>query len=351
MKLSLGILAFNEAENIGRMIQSLCQQTIFQRRYPNSARLNSSVFQTVAQTTPQRLHARHLNSNLPPALPGMSLKSTVHVIPQAGKCNAWNIFVHELSDRNSSYLGLMDADIFSLSPDSIANMVRLLLVNSHVQVATDRPIKTISEGKAPRWYRKFSLATSRVGDPAIDSICGQLYIGRAQTLRQIWIPSGLFAEDGFIRACIVTDCFRSAEDVSRVRRAEGASHSFEGEAEVRSIIRHQKQLVIGNYINMLLFGFLWSVSSGEDNPLRRLRSECENNPAWVGNLIRDNVASSSEFVLPKSFTWSRWHRLKGLSLLRKIAAFPVVFGGWIFDFYVARISEATLRRGQGLGVR
>ena len=106
-----------------------------------------------------------------------------------------------------------------------------------------------------------------------------------------------------------------------------------------SIIRHQKQLVIGNYINMLLFGFLWSVSAGEANPLYRLRSEFENNPAWVGNLIRDNVTSSSEFFLPKSFTWSRWRRLKGLSLLRKIAAFPVVFGGWIFDFYVARISE------------
>ena len=168
MKLSLGILAFNEADNIGRMIQSLCQRTILKHGCPNSARLNSSVFQTDTQMTPQRLHARAINSDLPPALPGMFLNSTVHVIPQAGKCNAWNVFVHELSDRNSSYLGLMDADIFSLSRDSIANMVRLLLVDYHVQVATDRPIKTISEGKAPTWYRNFSLATSRVGDPGID---------------------------------------------------------------------------------------------------------------------------------------------------------------------------------------
>jgi hypothetical protein len=271
------------------------------------------------------------------------------VIPLGDKCNAWNVFIHELSDRDSSYLGLMDADILFLEPDAIANTVRLLMGYAHVRVATDRPTKTISEGKGRWWFRKFSLATSGVGNVGVHAICGQMYIGRAQMLREIWLPPGLPVEDGFIRACIVTDCFRSTEDATRVGRAEGASHSFEGEAELGSIIRHQKRLIIGNYINMLLFGFLWKVSSAEDNPLCRLRRECENNPAWLKNLVHDNITASGFFFLPKSFTWQRWKRLKGRSLLGKISAFPIVFGGWIFDVYVARLSEIALRRGQGVG--
>lgn len=351
MKLSLAILAFNEAENIGGMIESLCQQTIFRNAVPEITEIELFCIPNGCTDDTAAVARAALDANLPPAPPGTSLNSTVHVISQAGKCNAWNVFVHELSDRNASYLGLMDADIFSISPDSIANMVRVLLADGQAQVATDRPIKTIPERKSRAWFRKFSLASSSLGDPGVDAICGQLYLGRATALRQIWIPSGLFAEDGFIRACIVTDGFRSAEDFSRVKRAPGASHCFEGEVELTSIIRHQKNLVIGGYINMLLFGFLWKIAASEDNPLGRLRSECENNPAWVKNLIRDNIAASSCFFLPKSFTWNRWERLKGLHLLGKLRAFPIVFGGWIFDVYVARLSEVALRRGHGLGVR
>ena len=351
MKLSLGILAFNEAENIGDMLRSLCQQSIFHHAVPELTEIELFCIPNGCTDDTAAVARAALDANFAPAPSGTSLKATVHVISQAGKCNAWNVFTHELSDRNASYLGLMDADIFSLSPDCIANMVRLLLMNPHIQVATDRPIKTIPKGRAPAWFRKFSLASSAVGDPGIHAICGQMYLGRAQALRQIWLPSGLFVEDGFIRGCIVTDCCRAPEDLNRVRRAEGASHCFKGESDLRSIIRHEMNIRTGNYINSLLYRFLWSVSSSETNPVDRLRSECQKNPSWVRNLIRDDLAASSDFFARRSVIRKRWRRLKGLSPLRKITAFPVVFGGWIFDLYVARLSEAALRRGQGLGVR
>ena len=343
MKLSLGILAFNEAENIGRMIQSLCQQTIFHHGVDGISEIELFCIPNGCTDDTAGIARAAFDANLPPAPPGTSLKSTVHAILQAGKCNAWNVFVHEVSDRDASYLCLMDADIFALAPESIANMIRLLMTDPHIQVATDRPIKTIPEGKSHGWFRKFSMASSGVGDPGIHAICGQMYMGRAEALRQIWIPSGLFCEDGFIRASILTDYFRSAEDFRRVLRAESASHRFEGEVNLRSLVRHEKNIVIGSYINKVLYGFLYKVASSEANPLFRLRAECERDPSWVRNLVRDQMTASGPFFIPKSWTRRRWLRLKGLGFLGKLKTFPIVSVGWIFDVYSEFISRGDLK--------
>jgi glycosyltransferase involved in cell wall biosynthesis len=349
VKLSLGILAFNEAENIGRMIQSLCQQTIFHHGVDGISEIELFCIPNGCTDDTAAIARAAFDANLPPAPRGTFLKSTVHVIPRACKCNAWNVFVHEVSDRDASYLCLMDADIFDLAPESIANMIRLLMTDPHIQVATDRPIKTIPEEKSHGWFRKFSMASSGVGDPGIHAICGQLYMGRAEALRQIWIPSGLFCEDGFIRASILTDYFRSAEDFRRVLRADAASHRFEGEVNLRSLVRHEKNIVIGSYTNKVLYGFLYNVASSEANPLFRLRAECQKDPSWVRNLVREQMTASGPFFIPKTWTRRRWLRLKGLGFLGKLKTFPVVFVGWMFDVYMARLSEIELRRRQGLG--
>lgn len=349
MIVSLGILAYNESANIDAMIASLCEQSLFRGAVPEVTHVEVvCVANGCTDDTSARARdalARGLAS--PP--PGMTFHTVVRDVEKGDKCNAWNIYVHEASNPAATYLSLLDADIHFLTPDTLANTVRLLQSDPRALVATDRPVKTLPEAKSSALVRKFSLATSGLGDPGVNAICGQMYLGRSETLRSIWIPPGLPVEDGFIRACVVTKGFLAEEDILRVRRAENASHSFEGETRLGSIIHHHKRMFIGNYINSLLYGYLWNVSPEGGPPLAQLRASCERDPAWVGGLIRSKLATSGRYFMPKALTRKRWTRLSKLGPLGKIKGLPVAFGGYLFDVYVARIAERSLRKGEGLG--
>ena len=109
--LSIGIMTWNEEVSIGPMLESLFRQSIFGRLearnegYQIVCLANGCTDRTVevARAAMAKIGMEYLDRR------GQS--SWVEEIPEPGRNNAWNRFVHEFSAPEARYLCLMDADI------------------------------------------------------------------------------------------------------------------------------------------------------------------------------------------------------------------------------------------------
>src|SRR5215212_8540527 len=115
-----GILACNEEEAIGPMLESLFRQSFFER-------LQGRKFQILVVTngctdkTPET--AQRLLEEKSRTHPGReAFEWQVINLSQRGKLNAWNQFVHRYSAREAEFLFLMDGDILLEHPDTLWNM-------------------------------------------------------------------------------------------------------------------------------------------------------------------------------------------------------------------------------------
>ncbi|MGK7948203.1 MAG: glycosyltransferase [Xenococcaceae cyanobacterium] len=107
MNLSIGILARNESASIGKTLESLLAQTVFE----NSDRYNAIEIIVVANgctdDTAKVTRAKFEE------LMGESQKSQIQwkvcEITEPGKSNAWNFYVHQFSNAAADFLVLMDA--------------------------------------------------------------------------------------------------------------------------------------------------------------------------------------------------------------------------------------------------
>src|SRR4029077_14076402 len=90
----------------------------------------------------------------------LGLRARVAVIPEPGRNNAWNRFVHEFSAREARYLSLMDADILFDRTDTLELVLEELERNPHLGGASDWPCKNIAKKKHPSFRERLSLSMS-----------------------------------------------------------------------------------------------------------------------------------------------------------------------------------------------
>jgi glycosyltransferase involved in cell wall biosynthesis len=353
MKIAFGILAYNEHQYIGKTIASLYGQTLF-----GSAALGCGVDQIQLLCVPNGCtddtadEARAALKACPAGLPDpLKVSASVHELAVGDKANAWDVFVHELADPDADYIGLIDGDIQFGSPRTLENMVRLLNEQPEVQVATDRPIKVIPERYRGTLTACLSQLSSSVGAFKGGGICGQLYLARGSCLRSIWLPPGLPIEDGFIAACAVTGGFRyPGEPLSLIRCTNDANHTYEGNATLRDLVRHSKQMMIGSVVNAMLYSYLWA-NGQRDSVKGLLKPLHDANPHWLSEFVEDEVRRRGRWVIPSAIMHGRFLRLSAYPRSRKVIWFPLVVVGWLFDLYVSFLSNRSFRRGEALRYR
>src|SRR5688572_3294321 len=147
IRLSIGIIVRNEEEAITPALQSLFRQTLFEEL---AARGEACEIICVAngctdQTVPAAARVFVEQSAKHPM--ASSFHCRMEVLPEAGKINAINHFVHRFSSPEAQYLFLMDGDIMLHSPRTLWNMCSALEENKTASIATDEPLKDISLGK------------------------------------------------------------------------------------------------------------------------------------------------------------------------------------------------------------
>ncbi|BAY96483.1 hypothetical protein NIES37_04160 [Tolypothrix tenuis PCC 7101] len=344
MKISIGILAYNEANCISSTLQSLFAQSIFQTDDSNIAIEivvvpNGCTDETaaIARTTLDKLVQSTVN-------PGVSGK--VCEVKEAGKPNAWNNYVHQFSDPSADYIFLMDADIQFLAPNTLHSMVEALEVNPDACVSVDTLVKDVALKEKKSLIDQLSLAVSKVSGAKSVWICGQLYCARAAVLHRIWMPKGIEVEDGFLWKMVVTNLLTSPEVPERVVRADSASHIFEAYTDIRRLLRHERWLILANTINTLIYEDLQAICNQHQDAGAIIKARNEQDPLWVSKLIQANVSQKSGWVIPSWLLLRRFKSLLQLSLHKAVLFLPVAVTAFCVDLLVCLQANEKLNNWQ-----
>jgi glycosyltransferase involved in cell wall biosynthesis len=348
MKISIGILAHNESANIGHTLESLFQQSLFTAPPPDAKIEIVVVPNGCRDDTGEK--SRTILAELIDRYSYSHVKYAVCEIAQPGKANAWNQYVHQFSDPTAEYLIFVDADIQFVHPDTIRNTIGILEERTEANVSVDTPTKDILFKKKKNLLEKLSVAvTSAATNNTEVWICGQYYCGRAAVMRQIWIPPGLLAEDGFISYMIRTNNLQSAPVYERIVRAPNAAHIFEALTSPQKLMRHEKRVVIAMTINHFLFEYLEKNCRPPMDAGSFIKEMNDRDPKWLKYLFEDVLSRSGWWIIPSEWLWSRLEDLQYLPFFRAMLLLPAVIVAFFVNWIVFFQANLDMRRGKNIG--
>jgi glycosyltransferase involved in cell wall biosynthesis len=346
---SIGIIAWNEEQGIGAMLESVFQQTLFAelaRRGRHCEIL--CVTNGCTDRTPEvvaEIFARKSREH--PEAANFSCR--VMNVSQRGKINSWNRFVHTFSARDAKYLFLMDADILIHPRETLWNMVNTLEKNLEASVSVDLPRKDIAFKPRKTFWERMSLGASQMTGSASAQLCGQLYCIRAEVARNIYLPKDLCAcDDGFIKALVCTDFLTHQVWPWRIVAAPDAAHTFEAYVSPAGILKNQKRQMIGQTIvHVLVDNYLNKLPVVQRTKLADALSAKEQaDPDWLKRLI-------SEHLRRTRFWWRlypgllshRFKRLTALGWFKRIACFPAALAGFFVALVSSFMAYKSLKKG------
>ena len=343
MKLSIGVLAHNESNSIAKLLNSFRHQSLF---------TNASNHQTIELiivtngcTDNTAEIARKTLRKLEPQLNKVDWQWKICEVSEAGKSNAWNLFVHQFSAPNTDYFCLMDADIRLYHPDTLTNMLDILVRNPEYWVSLDRPIKDIELKQDKTWIEKLSVAVSKSSNKDQLYICGQLYCSRAEALRNMWMPAGLPVEDGFLTGMIVSENFTLKHYTfsKRIVRVSEASHVFEAYTNPLELINHEVRVVVGVVINMLLSCYLKDRCHNQLTAGTLIARMNQENHLWLEDFMHQTLATKNWWIIPLSLVFRRYRSLKNHSLLKALLRIPIATVAFLVDLSVFVRANNKLR--------
>jgi hypothetical protein len=347
--LSLAIFAWNEEEVIGATLNSLFEQTVFaelrrrglnceivcvingcQDRTPEVAR---EIFRRQSESHPDR----------------EAFSCRVANLVERGKLNAWNQFVHVISDREAQFLSMMDADILFQQRQTIWNMLTTLEGDPEARISVDRPIKDFVDGERGSWRQNLSRGAARMTQSSPAQLCAQLYCIRAEVARNIYLPKDLAAcEDGFIKALVCTDFLTQAVKPERIRLALDAAHSFEAYTSPGAVLKNQKRQIIGQTIvHVLVDQYLVTLPIKRRLRLAETLQRKETvDPAWLKRLIDGHLSRVKFFwqLYPGLLT-NRFRRLAGLRPASRLSCLPAVTIGFLLSLVSSFMAYRFLKTG------
>ena len=345
----MAIFAWNEERAIPVLLKSLLEQSVFSVLKARNLAAELMVVLNGCTDRSAQVAQSVLNAAVREHPDRETFSGHVEDIPQRGKINAWNQYVHSISARSARYLFMMDADIVIHAPDTLRNMLSTLEQDRSADVAVDRPCKDIAFKKAKSLADRLSLGMSRMTTSADGQLCGQLYCIRAEVARKIYLPKDLPAcEDGFIKALVCTELLAHDVDPSRVRIAEGAAHTFEAYTSPSAIFRNQKRQIIGQTaVHILVDDFLKSlpVSARKDLP-GVLKAADNSDPLWLKRLIREHLQRKRFFWrLYPGLLSQRFKHLSKLDPVKRLLCLPSAFASVAVGLVAAFRAWKTLKTG------
>jgi len=338
---SIGIFAHNEADNIVQTLASLAEQDIFNdiTRF----KVQVSVIANGCTDKTVEISAACLEKIT-------TFVGQVIEIDKPGKSNAWNEFIHSADSQHVDYFVCMDSDITFGSCDVISSLLEALANSKEADLSIDVAQKDTVLKSRKSFIEHMSLFFSGLMKQGSTAVAGSLYCARGDSLRKITMPEGLPVEDGFLRAMLVTELFTQKDNHQRILVVDNVFHYFTPDPSIKSLFRHEERLLIGTFINSVIYGYLWEevASTGIDAGSLVAKNNQENSD-WVENLINTYRESHSP-IIPKHFYYKYWQRWKALSITKKIISFPIISVASVIKYFLIKKVERRLIHESGLGV-
>lgn len=348
MKISIGMLAYNEAQRIGETIRCVFAQTLLRTPHESANAVSEIEFVVVPNGCKDRTAeaAREAIAKELAAVSNSKVSARVEELAQAGKSNAWNEFVHRLSAKDADLVLMLDSDIAFNHEHCFRMLLEKIMGTPEAWCVVGRPLKDIAFKKDKSLLERVSLLTSSgtSGGPA--TIAGSMYLIRGEVVRRIWMPVGLLTEDGFLRAMLVSEFFTNKEqNYGRIVREERASQIFEAVTSAKGVFKHAKRLLVGARINACIYDRLWNLPAGEDAGDWSKR-QTEVNPNWLKELVRERIAGKGWWVMQPGLVTDRIRRAMKKPGVKKWIHVPIAIVIWPYDLAVLLAANNAVRRGE-----
>lgn len=353
MLITIGILARNEAGNIGETIRSLLSQSVFSTHDSDAGAHDRWRIVVVANGCTDDT-AQQANDALQAAC-GTSRAKTVDYevvsLQRPGKSHAWNEFIHRIAPPETDVFILTDADIEFGHPGTIANSIKTLLSDPGALIVVDRPLKDFTRKANPNLLERFSIQASQSSEQEPPGIAGSFYCARSSTLRNIWMPIGLSVEDGFLAAMITSNFFQGEPDPSRIVRAPDATHYFKGLSNIREIVMHEVRLVIGSLLNCFLCWdallFLTPANGAGAGPT--IRDLNQSKPDWYPRMMANEIRARGYWVIPAAMVFRRWSSWWRQPWTQRVTRLPLTIAAFAFDLVVMGVANWRMVSGRAAG--
>jgi len=344
---SIGLLVRDEESRLPATLASLFRQTLFaeldgrgQRAEiwcvahacaDNTAAVAERIFQEQARTHP---HA------------GAFLAHAVS-LAMPGHSQAWNLFTHEISSRETRCLILLDASIRLGHVTTLWHLVTGLQRDMFANVTTGSPIHELTLKESPTWRDRLTLLTTQLMPRSEPPLTRQLYCIRAETARQIRFPRDLaVGEDLYLEKIVSTDLLRHSPSPARIRKVTGASYVFAAETGVGGLLRQCQRQWIGQACAHGLLNFhLKFLAFDQDGPLADIVRELdEESPDWMRRVVGTHVRNAGRFwnLFPDAGTFSFRCWAKG-SFGDRIRTLPSALTSTLLSLLAASTAAGFLR--------
>lgn len=347
MKISIGILAWNEEVSIRTTIHSIFAQSLIINLGKNGHQVeiicvpNGCTDNTVLAARGAMLAAAD-KLNHPE-----NLSWRVHPLETPGKTNAWNVFVHELSNPQTDVIFLVDADIQIYMQDSLSNMLDKLVQNPEAFICTDLPVKHIIFKSRYSVLDQISMHTALINQAASGQLCGQLYCARAAWLRRLWIPAGIIVDDGFIKKMAVSNFLTEPEDAAkRMVIAENASHVFEAYTRLPDVLATHRRQIAGYMIHRWIWEYLQTRRAEAPDAAVLIEQLNQTEPDWSRNVIADGIKKKDYIRLYRILLATRITRFRGFSVSKKAVYTPLLAIQILLDSFQFLAALRLLCRGK-----
>lgn len=323
MKISVGILAYNEANTIAETLRCLSQQSLFTHRPEDLEAIEIVCLPNGCTDGTAGVARRELRAFAARST-GATVNWRVCELGEGSKTNAWNVFVHHQSMADADYLMLLDADVQLPNRDCLLSLVKSLEETPAAHIAAGTPIKDIALGRHKTIFDRLSLAVSSVSSHARSTfVCGMLYCGRTSFLRRIELPRGMQGEDAFLMTMAVTSLWTEDRDIRRITHPREAKVVFAAYRNLGTICRQRKRRMIARYIESLLYDYFESHrAEGDAGMILEQRNRA--NPEWVKEMLACRIERHQPWIIPAKVLTLRFRQLASFGFAARLLRFPVV---------------------------
>lgn len=335
-KLTIGILAHNEANVISTLLRDVSRQSVLQSGF-DGVEVQICVVPNGCDDATAETSRRVLTD----------LKLPEHVtwqvveVGQPSKTNAWNVFVHEIAPDDADYLLFLDADISLPQTDIIERSIATLEAHPSAWVASDQSRNVFPDGSGPSFMKLMAPMVAGTVSGGGHSICGQFYCARAQKLKQITLPVGLLSQDGFIRAMVLTSALTEPEQLDRVRLVPGAYHLHPAYTKLSSRFRYEKRQAMSTTVYTFVYQLLNRLPPSLDDRMAEIKRLNETRPNWVADIVNSETAKSM-LPVPRRYVFKRVRQLQ-VPLWKAFLKKPVLIPAVMFDMFVCWRASIELK--------
>jgi hypothetical protein len=351
LKLSVGVVAWNEESSIVAALESILTQSIF--RKADALEFETELIVVANGCTDRTVDvAEAFFEKARREFPeNGKVRLRVEVVFEAGFANAWNLLAHTFSRPDADFVYFVNADIVIDQADAFEWMLNELQKNSGMQVVSPVGRKHIEAAKCKTFCDRLNLVVTRFTEKnQTAQVRGHCFCARAAALRSVWLPKQFpGAVDGAFKRMIISNLAATQDKPSRVGLARNATYTFEAYRTFRDIYHRRVRLFVGQTFIEALMCHLKTMRTEQPelNLTDYLRARDETDPSWLHRLVQLSIHVNGLFpTLPSPWFRFRFWRNPKLNLFQKLGMLPVAVIAFIFDIPVFLSAAWRLKTGR-----